>query len=205
MSINFINEFLCYLNFASSNNLQFNKEMLTWDCRKFLDQLSCSNLKSLSSNIVICTFWKLLEAFTTAMPTEGLSVSNVFFPVLDFLLFLPLPARTSAVNANWYVDLKRHLLVRGNVLLSILQGGHEKWASKLQDLFVIFSSSHFNEVFKEHRHYLVTKSKISPVHFLCSIFTVQGDYYVIIFKMSVLMISFHNFSSILVFYFLSFG
>ncbi|XP_068328989.1 uncharacterized protein At3g06530-like [Pyrus communis] len=47
----------------------------------------------------------------------------------------------------------------------------KKWVSWLRDLFVFFSVSKFKKVFKEHRHYLVTKCKVSAVCFLPKFFT----------------------------------
>lgn len=58
-------------------------------------------------------------------------------------------------------------------VLIIFQGDKRKW---LEDLFVFFSVSQFNHVFKEHRLYLVTMSKTSPVQFLRRFFTEQGAY-----------------------------
>lgn len=57
-----------------------------------------------------------------------------------------------------------------------LQDDNKKWFSWLEDLFVFFSVSQFNHVFKEHRLYLLTKCKTSPFHFLGRFFTQQGSY-----------------------------
>ncbi|CAN0862884.1 Uncharacterized protein At3g06530 [Linum grandiflorum] len=46
--------------------LEFNKEVLQWDCRKFLDQLFAIPLRELNTNILICVFWRLLDAFPVA-------------------------------------------------------------------------------------------------------------------------------------------
>ncbi|KAL5569803.1 hypothetical protein UlMin_026378 [Ulmus minor] len=104
---------------ASADDMSFTEfkiEMLNWDCRKFLDQLSDSKFNAFNANILICVFWRLLEAF--------------------------------------------------------MQEDNEKWIGRLQELFVFFSVSRFNHVFKEHRFYLVTKCN-SSVHFLSSLFTEQ--------------------------------
>ena len=42
------------------------------------------------------------------------------------------------------------------------------------DLFVLFATSRFKHVFKEHLHYLVRSFKISPVHLLSRFFTDEG-------------------------------
>ncbi|CAN1813501.1 Uncharacterized protein At3g06530 [Linum perenne] len=48
---------------ANVSMLEFNKEVLQWDCRKFLDQLFSIPLTELNTNILICVFWRLLDAF----------------------------------------------------------------------------------------------------------------------------------------------
>ncbi|KAF4372054.1 hypothetical protein F8388_000270 [Cannabis sativa] len=101
---------------------EFKIEMLNWDCRKFIDQLSGFKFKALNPIIIICSFWRLLEAFKSSVHGE------------------------------------------------VLQDDNKKW---LEDLFVFFSASQFNHVFKDHRLYLVTKFNASPLQFLCRLFTEQ--------------------------------
>lgn len=56
---------------------EFNTEMLQWDCGKFLDQLFDTDLKALNINILICTFWRLLEAFTSMEDNQQLISSRL--------------------------------------------------------------------------------------------------------------------------------
>lgn len=55
---------------------EFNNEMLQWDCGRFLDQLFDTDLKALNINILICTFWRLLEAFTSMEDNQQLISSR---------------------------------------------------------------------------------------------------------------------------------
>ncbi|KAB1204141.1 hypothetical protein CJ030_MR8G004038 [Morella rubra] len=105
---------------------EFHSEILNWDCRRFVEQLLDTDLRALNANILICIFWRLLEALTSA--------------------------------------------VHGDVLLD----AHDEWVSRLQDLFAFFAASHYKEVFKDHLHCLVTRSKIAPARFLSSFFTEEG-------------------------------
>ncbi|XP_044468232.1 uncharacterized protein At3g06530-like [Mangifera indica] len=102
---------------------EFNAEMLSWDCRRYLDQLFDADIGDLNMKILVCTFWRLLEAFISTMPSD------------------------------------------------VLLDADEVWFSRLQDLFVFFASANLNHVFKEHRQFLVSKCKVSPVHFLTRLFT----------------------------------
>lgn len=101
---------------------EFSAEILSWDCRRFLDQLFDTDLEALNKKLLICTFWRLLEAFILAMPAD--------------------------------------------VLLDV----NERWYSRLEELFVFFANSRLKHVFEEHRHYLVSKCKVSLVHFLSKFF-----------------------------------
>ncbi|KAM5557014.1 uncharacterized protein ABKV19_024415 [Rosa sericea] len=101
---------------------EFKTEMLNWDCSRFLDKLD-SNLKAINANILICIFWRLMEAFLSAMPAD------------------------------------------------VSLDGDGKWVSWLRELFAFFSGCQFKNIFKEHRHYVVTKCKISAVSFLAKFFT----------------------------------
>lgn len=102
---------------------EFSAEILSWDCRKFLDQLFDTDIEALNTKLLICIFWRLLEAFILAMPAD--------------------------------------------VLLDV----NERWYSRLEELFVFFANSRLKHVFKEHRHYLVSKCKVSLVRFLSKFFT----------------------------------
>ncbi|XP_052289265.1 uncharacterized protein At3g06530 isoform X1 [Citrus sinensis] len=102
---------------------EFSAEILSWDCRKFLDQLFDTDIEALNTKLLICIFWRLLEAFILAMPAD--------------------------------------------VLLDV----NERWYSRLEELFVFFANSRLKHVFKEHRHYLVSKCKVSLVCFLSKFFT----------------------------------
>ncbi|XP_062092226.1 uncharacterized protein At3g06530 [Humulus lupulus] len=118
-------EWEAFENLGDGSLKEFKIEMLNWDCKKFLDQLFEFKFKALNTNIIICTFWRLLEVFKSSVHGE------------------------------------------------VLQDDNKKWFSWLEDLFVFFSASQFNHVFKEHRLYLVTKFKASSLQFLCRFFTEQ--------------------------------
>ncbi|KAH9678609.1 hypothetical protein KPL71_025786 [Citrus sinensis] len=62
---------------------EFSAEILSWDCRKFLDQLFDTDIEALNTKLLICIFWRLLEAFILAMPADVLLVG----PLPDSLLF----------------------------------------------------------------------------------------------------------------------
>ncbi|KAH9678613.1 hypothetical protein KPL71_025786 [Citrus sinensis] len=51
---------------------EFSAEILSWDCRKFLDQLFDTDIEALNTKLLICIFWRLLEAFILAMPADVL-------------------------------------------------------------------------------------------------------------------------------------
>ncbi|KAF5743615.1 hypothetical protein HS088_TW08G00200 [Tripterygium wilfordii] len=53
----------------------------------------------------------------------------------------------------------------------IVLDDNDKWVCKLRDMFVFFATSRLKHVFKEPLHYIVTKSKILPGHFLSGFFT----------------------------------
>ncbi|XP_050386752.1 uncharacterized protein At3g06530 isoform X2 [Argentina anserina] len=101
---------------------EFKTDMLNWDCSRYLNNLD-SNLKALNAHILVSIFWRLTEAYLSAMPAD-----------------VPLD-------------------------------GDEKWVSWLRELFAFFSCCQFKNIFKEHRHYLVTKTKISAISFLAKFFT----------------------------------
>lgn len=60
--------------------------MLNWDCKRFLEQLFDANLRALNTNILICIFWRLLEALILAVPGDVMLVSDTFF--LWLLIYL---------------------------------------------------------------------------------------------------------------------
>lgn len=61
--------------------------MLNWDCKRFLEQLFDANHRALNTNILICIFWRLLEALISAVPGDVKLVSDTsFFGYLFILL-----------------------------------------------------------------------------------------------------------------------
>ncbi|KAG5249529.1 U3 small nucleolar RNA-associated protein and NUC211 domain-containing [Salix suchowensis] len=60
------------LHSAVVSGNEFNNEMIQWDCGRFIDQLFDTDLKALNTNILICTFWRLLEAFTSMEDNQQL-------------------------------------------------------------------------------------------------------------------------------------
>ncbi|CAK7335892.1 unnamed protein product [Dovyalis caffra] len=56
---------------------EFNNEMLQWDCGRFLDQLLDTDLRALHTSILICIFWRLLEAFTSMEDNQQLISSRL--------------------------------------------------------------------------------------------------------------------------------
>ncbi|CAN6705484.1 unnamed protein product [Malus baccata var. baccata] len=84
-----------------------------------------------------------------------------------------LDSNLKSLNANILICLVWKLM---KAFLSVMPAtvsvdDDKKWVSWLRDLFVFFSVSKFKKVFKEHRHYLVTKCKVSAVCFLPKFFT----------------------------------
>lgn len=144
--------------------LQFKVEMLTWDCGTFVNRLSDFDVKALNANILICAFWRLLETSKLSVPVE---VSRVSDSISHFLV-----SSFFGVGCSHVIDFSKILH-----MYYYLQ-----WFSWLEDLFVFFSISRFNHVFKEHRLYLVSKCKKSPFHFLDKFFTQQGSYSDFCFK-----------------------
>jgi hypothetical protein len=71
--------------------------MLQWDCGRFLDQLFDTDLKALNINILICTFWRLLEAFTSMVGPY-----IFLWLVLESLKLLP-GYKTIIENVNFYI------------------------------------------------------------------------------------------------------
>ncbi|XP_020540628.2 uncharacterized protein At3g06530 isoform X2 [Jatropha curcas] len=66
-------------NFKSAADVsqnEFNKEMITWDCRRFLDQLFYNDVNALNANILVSLFWRLLETILSAAPTDMLLDDN---------------------------------------------------------------------------------------------------------------------------------
>ncbi|KAK9913977.1 hypothetical protein M0R45_037776 [Rubus argutus] len=84
-----------------------------------------------------------------------------------------LNSNLKALNANILICVFWKLMV---AILSVMPAdvsldGDEKWISWLSELFTFFSGCQFKHIFKEHRHYLITKCKISAVSFLSKFFT----------------------------------
>lgn len=55
---------------------EFKSEILNWDGKRFSEQLSDTNLRALNTNILICIFWRLLEALISAVPGDVLLDDN---------------------------------------------------------------------------------------------------------------------------------
>ncbi|XP_021654039.2 uncharacterized protein At3g06530 isoform X1 [Hevea brasiliensis] len=55
---------------------EFNKEMIHWDCQRFLDQLVDSDANALNADILICVFWRLLEVFSSIATADVLLDDN---------------------------------------------------------------------------------------------------------------------------------
>ncbi|KAH9678606.1 hypothetical protein KPL71_025786 [Citrus sinensis] len=149
---------------------EFSAEILSWDCRKFLDQLFDTDIEALNTKLLICIFWRLLEAFILAMPADVLLVG----PLPDSLLF------SCLLRLLWQVVIFAivvschtfYLVMTVEYIYSLLpQDVNERWYSRLEELFVFFANSRLKHVFKEHRHYLVSKCKVSLVRFLSKFFT----------------------------------
>ncbi|KAK7276819.1 hypothetical protein RIF29_17965 [Crotalaria pallida] len=49
---------------------EFNTEMLDWDCSAFFKHLSVANLRPLNTKLMVCIFWRLLAALTSAVPSD---------------------------------------------------------------------------------------------------------------------------------------
>uniref|UniRef100_A0A2P2MAY2 Uncharacterized protein At3g06530 n=1 Tax=Rhizophora mucronata TaxID=61149 RepID=A0A2P2MAY2_RHIMU len=62
--------------FGSAVDVPVNKELLQWDCGKFLDQLFHTDLKLLNANILICIFWRLQEAFISVVAADAMLDGN---------------------------------------------------------------------------------------------------------------------------------
>eukprot|EP00257_Ricinus_communis_P020965 XP_015580336.1 uncharacterized protein At3g06530 [Ricinus communis] len=61
---------------ADVSENEFNKEMIHWDCRKFLDQLADNDVNALNRDILICAFWRLLEAVVSVAAADVLLDDN---------------------------------------------------------------------------------------------------------------------------------
>lgn len=58
--------------------------MSAGDCAGFLDQLFDANIEELNAKIIVCIFWRLLDAFISVAPAEFLLVGTF----LPFNLFV---------------------------------------------------------------------------------------------------------------------
>ena len=54
----------------------FKLEFRNWKGKRFLEQQSNTNLRELNTNIMICIFWKLLEALILVIPRDVLVASK---------------------------------------------------------------------------------------------------------------------------------
>ncbi|KAK1577185.1 hypothetical protein Q3G72_019640 [Acer saccharum] len=58
--------------FATDDSVkEFNAEMLSWDLKNFLDRRYDTDLKAHNAGLLICTFWRLLEAFISKIPADA--------------------------------------------------------------------------------------------------------------------------------------
>ena len=59
--------------------IQSNTRILDGDCKGFHDHLFDTNSKELNSKILICLFWRSLEAFITTAPEDVSLVGDTYF------------------------------------------------------------------------------------------------------------------------------
>ncbi|KAG7972395.1 hypothetical protein I3843_07G181800 [Carya illinoinensis] len=52
---------------------EFNPEILSWECQRFLEQMFDSNLSALNTKILICIFWRLLEKLISTVHGDDLT------------------------------------------------------------------------------------------------------------------------------------
>ena len=138
--------------------------MLDWDCRNFLDQLFVADIDALNTYILICIFWRLLEAFISASSTEVFLVGGA----IHFSCFLLLLCWSSCIIISFF----------------FFQDDSEKVINRVQDFFIFVAVSslknafkkHLQELVEKHLHDFLTKCKISPVRFLSSFFTGEGAF-----------------------------
>ena len=57
----------------------FKSKIRNWKGKRFLEQQSNTNLRELNTNIMICIFWKLLEALILVIPGDVLVASEFFW------------------------------------------------------------------------------------------------------------------------------
>ncbi|OMO94842.1 hypothetical protein CCACVL1_05773 [Corchorus capsularis] len=88
---------------ADDSLQQFNEEMLGWDSRKFLDQLFVADIDLLNKDILICIFWRLLEAFVSAVSSEVFldDIQKAVDQGQDFFIFVAI--------SNLKYAFKKHL------------------------------------------------------------------------------------------------
>lgn len=55
-----------------------------------------------------------------------------------------------------------------------MQDQNDKWARKIEDLFLFFAASQMKHCFMEHIYYLVKQCKTGSVRFLISLFSGEG-------------------------------
>ncbi|KAK3033239.1 hypothetical protein RJ639_033119 [Escallonia herrerae] len=72
----------------------FNTNLLDRDCKTFVDELFNSNIKELNSMLIVCLFWRLLEAFVRTT-SENISMVGG----TCHLFFLPLDENGQCVSA----------------------------------------------------------------------------------------------------------
>ncbi|XVF08520.1 hypothetical protein REPUB_Repub07fG0010000 [Reevesia pubescens] len=90
---------------------EFNEEMLDWDCRKFLDQLFVTDIHALNMYILVCIFWRLLEAFISAPSAEVFldDGEKGINRVKDFFIFVTVSSLKYAFKKHLQELVEKHL------------------------------------------------------------------------------------------------
>ncbi|KAK3217662.1 hypothetical protein Dsin_011632 [Dipteronia sinensis] len=96
--------------FATDDSVkEFNVEMLSWDLKNFLDRRYDTDLKALNAGLLICTFWRLLEAFISKLPADAsLDASERWFGRLQDLFIFIVKSRLKDI----FKEHHRHLLAK---------------------------------------------------------------------------------------------
>ncbi|XVF49416.1 hypothetical protein PTKIN_Ptkin04bG0010100 [Pterospermum kingtungense] len=90
---------------------EFKEEMLDWDCRKLLDQLFVSNIDALNTYILLCIFWRFLEAFISTFSTEVFldDSEKVINQVQDFFIFIAVSSLKNTFMKHLQELVGKHL------------------------------------------------------------------------------------------------
>ncbi|KAI9160506.1 hypothetical protein LWI28_008767 [Acer negundo] len=96
--------------FATDDSVkEFNAEMLSWDLKNFLDRRYDTDLKALNAGLLICTFWRLLEAFISKIPADAsLDANERWFGRLQDLFIFIAKSRLKDI----FKEHHRHLLAK---------------------------------------------------------------------------------------------